>query len=590
MQTAVRQSSIPIPRILPAPLQPWADPLAPALRKILIPGGLIESLEEARQSGAEGPFAARLLERLDIRFSVSDRDLSRIPARGAAVVTANHPYGIVDGLILLTLLARVRPDFKILANSWLRWIEELRPYFLFVNPFETAEAKVENRGPLRRAISFLAGGGVLGAFPSGEVAHFDLKRQCVSDPDWKPTAARLALRAGCPFVPVFFEGANSLPFQLAGMVHPHLRTMGLAREFAKMRGRTIRVRVGSPLPLTRLAHCHGAEDTTAYIRCRTFFLANRSRALPALAPALIAAPAVISTGQDRLLSEIAALPADCELNGDRNFSVYLADSAQIPALVEEIGRCRETAFRRIGEGSGRSVDLDRFDEYYQHLFLWNRTDSRLAGGYRLAVTSDVIPRLGISGLYTSTLFRYHPDFFQRVGPAVELGRSFIALEYQKNYAALLLLWKGIARTVSRRPEAPLLFGAVSISQTYSPASRSLIAAYLSRRARHEFAGMVAPRRKFREDALRDPQIARLAAMSSDIEDISLAISDIEEDGKGIPVLVRQYLKAGGRVLGFSVDPAFSNSLDALIMADLRAVPEALLERCLRRPAQMVSAG
>jgi putative hemolysin len=132
-------------------------------------------------------------------------------------------------------------------------------------------------------------------------------------------------------------------------------------------------------------------------------------------------------------------------------------------MLAEIGRCRELAFRKVREGTGKHANLDGFDQYYQHLFLWNKTDSRLAGAYRLAATSDVLPRFGISGLYTSTLFRFNPHFFERIGPAVELGRSFVVPEYQKDYAALLFLWKGTARAVGRRPEAPILFGAVSIS-------------------------------------------------------------------------------------------------------------------------------
>jgi putative hemolysin len=587
VQTQARQILIPIPPILPPPLNAWADPLAAALRKLLIPADVLEGLEEARQRGTGTRFVQRLLDCLEIRFLVNSRDVERIPPRGPAVVVANHPYGILDGLVLMVVLGRARPDFKILANSWLRWIGELREQLILVNPFETAVAGLENRASLRQAFSLLFGGGLLAAFPAGEVAHINWREHSVTDPEWKSTAVRLALRTRSPMVPVFFEGANSLPFHVTGLLHPGLRTMGLAREFAKMRGKTIRVHIGSPVPHGTLAGYRDAEQATEYLRHRTFFLANRTGAgLPHAA-----APWIRSSeppARERLLAEeVAALPADCELAGDRNFSVYLADAPQIPNALQEIGRCRELAFRNVGEGSGRRLDLDRFDEYYRHLFLWNRADGRLAGAYRLAVTSDVVARFGISGLYTSTLFRFHPEFFRRVGPALELGRSFVMPEYQKNYSALLLLWKGIARAVLRRPEAPVLFGAVSISRGYSPVSRSLITAYLTGRATHELGTMVTPRRPFRHAAMRDARIKRLASISPDIEDVSLSIADIEDDGKGMPVLIRQYLKAGGRVLGFSVDPDFSNTLDALMLADLRSAPQALLERCMGRQEAQV---
>jgi putative hemolysin len=270
------------------------------------------------------------------------------------------------------------------------------------------------------------------------------------------------------------------------------------------------------------------------------------------------------------------------LAANDDFTVYLAMASSIPRMLQEIGRSRELAFRAVGEGTGNAVDLDRFDEHYQHLFLWSKTDRRLAGAYRLAVTSDVLPRFGPNGLYTSTLFRFKPPFFERLGPAVELGRSFVLPDYQKHYASLLLLWKGIMRFVACRPESPVLFGAVSISQAYREASRGLIAAYLSDRASHKLARFVAPRARFHEPGRRNPQIRHFASLAADIEDLSVCIADIEDDGKGVPVLIRQYLRMGGRLLGFNVDASFSHSLDALILTDLRTAPRALLERCMGR--------
>jgi putative hemolysin len=583
VHTTAPQIPLWVPPILPSTLRAWAEQLAPALHRLLIPTEVRDSFENARRSGSGARFAGRLLESLDIRFRVDDGDLQRIPARGPVMIVANHPYGIVEGLILMAMLDGVRQDLKILANSLLGGIPELREQMILVNPFQTPTAQTENRAPLRTALEWLAGGGLLGVFPAGEVAHLDWKEQSVTDPRWKTSAARLALRTRCAVVPAFFEGANSIPFQLAGILHPGLRTMALAWEFGRMRGRTIRVRIGSPIRHNVLAGYRNAEQATVYMRSRTFFLSNRSE--PALSSPFSSprVRTIAPPGAARLLSgEVAALPAECELAGDQNYSVYLAPASRIPGMLAEIGRCRELAFRKVGEGTGKHSDLDRFDEYYQHLFLWNKTDSRLAGAYRLAITSDVLPRFGISGLYTSTLFRYHPQFFERIGPAVELGRSFVTPEYQKNYAPLLFLWKGIARAVARRPDAPVLFGAVSISPEYRAASRSLMAAYLSDRASHELARLVAPRRKFRDRTPRHRQIKRFAAVAADIEDLSLSIADIEDDGKGVPVLIRQYLKAGGRVLGFNVDPDFSDTLDALILADLRGAPLALLERSMGR--------
>ena len=586
MQASPVKVPLALAPILPPALRQVAQPFEPALRRLLVPGEVLHILETAQPSGSGAQFAQQLLDRLKIRFEVDARDLSRLPEKDAAIVVANHPYGIVEGLILMIVLDRIRSDGKILANSILAGIDELRPKMILVDPFERPEARMTNRGPLREAVQWLSNGGLLSVFPAGEVAHLDWKHHAITDSPWKTTAARLAMRVRCPVVPVYFEGANSVPFHLAGTLHPGLRTFGLAHEFHKLRGRTIRFQIGSPISASVLAGYPDAASATEYLRSRTFFLSNRTEAAspsPACPVHRASRKTIESPGDGRLLTEeVAALPAESELCENSEFRVYLAQSGQIPRLLYEIGRCREETFRSAGEGTGKELDLDQFDAHYRHLVLWSKADHRLAGAYRLAITTDVLPSRGISGLYTSTLFRFHKEFFERLGPAVELGRSFILPEYQKNFASLFLLWKGITRVVQRRPECPVLFGGVSISRQYRAASRGLIATYLSGRASHELARFVRPRRKFRDPAMRCRNIQRFAAVVGSIEDVSLSISDIEDDSKGVPVLLRQYLKAGGRLLAFNLDPNFADALDALIVADLRTAPLALLERCMGR--------
>ncbi|MBV9742277.1 MAG: lysophospholipid acyltransferase family protein, partial [Acidobacteriia bacterium] len=404
--------------LLPAPLRDWpaARPIDTALRRWVLPPDLMASLAGAQhRSGAA--VARHLLEALDIRFDVSSRDLARIPCQGKALIVANHPFGIVEGLILAVLLDSVRKDYKLVANSILAGIGGLSDVMIYVNPFETAESHIENRRPLRACLEWLRNAGLLAMFPAGEVAHLHWMEHSITDPSWKTTAARLALRAQCPVVPVYFEGANSLSFQLAGTLHPHLRTIGLLREFRKLRGKTIPLRIGSAIAASLLESYGSPARATEYLRSRTFFLSNRPRTAsdpPTPTPTLMPSTAADPPAAQRLLSEeVAALPADCELLRSGDFSVFLVTASQIPNLLPEIGRRRELAFRLVGEGTGKELDLDRFDEHYYHLFLWNRADSQLAGAYRLALTAEVLARFGIRGLYTSTLFRYQPEFFDR---------------------------------------------------------------------------------------------------------------------------------------------------------------------------------
>ncbi|MEZ5355335.1 MAG: GNAT family N-acyltransferase [Bryobacteraceae bacterium] len=253
---------------------------------------------------------------------------------------------------------------------------------------------------------------------------------------------------------------------------------------------------------------------------------------------------------------------------------YLARAADIPAVLGEIGRLREVSFRAVGEGTGNSRDLDIFDEHYLHLFLWNPATREIAGAYRLTSTRDAVARYGVAGLYTATLFEFDENFLARLGPALELGRSFVRAEYQRSFAPLLLLWKAIGVHVARHPEEKTLFGPVSISARYRLESRSLMVRWLEEWASWPDLGrLVRERNPFRRGSGAE-------AAAGDVEQLSRVVSGMEPDGAGVPVLLRQYLKLGGRLLGFNVDPAFSGVVDGLIVVDLTRTEPRWLSRYL----------
>jgi putative hemolysin len=278
-------------------------------------------------------------------------------------------------------------------------------------------------------------------------------------------------------------------------------------------------------------------------------------------------------------AEIEALPADQRLVDRGRFQVYCARAGQIPWALQEIGRLRELTFRAVGEGTGRCADIDLFDALYLHLFVWDAHAASIAGAYRLGLVDEILARHGKRGLYTHSLFKYRTQVLEALSPAIELGRSFVRAEYQRSFfTPLLLLWAGIGRFVERSPQYAVLFGPVSISARYAPASRRLIVEYLSaysadtRLARH-----VKPRRPFRPGA-RPPAPNAAISAPGNIDELSRRIAQIEHDGKGVPVLLRQYLQLGGRLLGFNLDRNFADTLDGLILLDLREVEETVLAR------------
>ncbi|MDZ4199345.1 MAG: GNAT family N-acyltransferase, partial [Kiritimatiellia bacterium] len=278
-------------------------------------------------------------------------------------------------------------------------------------------------------------------------------------------------------------------------------------------------------------------------------------------------------------------PEQCLLeSGD--FALYSAKANQMPRLLHELGRLREITFRAAGEGTGRAMDLDPFDQYYLHLVLWNRAKQELVGAYRLGQSDRIVEEHGKKGLYTSSLFRYSRKLLVKLGPSLEMGRSFIRPEYQKSYSPLLLLWKGIARFVVLNPQYRTLFGPVSINNEYNTVSRQMLVSFLrANRFDSHLARWVKPRNPPRRPLRRKWDAKILNRTIHSAEDMSDLIAEIEKDGKGVPILLRQYLRLGGRLLGFNVDPDFSDVLDGLIAVDLLDTDRRILDRFLgREPA------
>jgi putative hemolysin len=225
--------------------------------------------------------------------------------------------------------------------------------------------------------------------------------------------------------------------------------------------------------------------------------------------------------------------------------------------------------RAVGDGTGRARDLDDYDQHYEHLFIWNNPAQQLVGAYRVGRIDELRRRLGRRGLYTASLFHYRDPFFQLLGPALELGRSFVRPECQRSFAPLLLLWKGIGEYLARNPRYLRLLGPVSISNAYRDLSRQLLVEFLRS---HFLDPLMAQLVRPTHPVPRGSMLQTLAAevsMLGHIDALGALVEDIEPDHKGVPVLLRQYLKPGGRMLALNVDPAFNHSIDCLLMVDLR---------------------
>ena len=565
------------------------------LTERFVPLNKVRNLYERLHRSEHGFRMHDLLAEMRIELQVADSDTARIPKTGPVVVVANHPFGVLDGAILASLLAQVRPDVKVMANYLLDDVPELQRYCIFVDPFGSDHSIDANRRPLKEALTWLRQGGMLAVFPAGEVSHWQFATAQVVDPVWNETAARLIRRTGASALPVYFCGQNSLAFQIFGMIHPRVRTAFLLQEFLQQQGKQVEVRIGSEIENRAICEVADDREATEYLRWRAYLLAHRGKrqtSFPAVMRSAfsftseISEPVAAPIAPELLAHEMDSLPGNHRLTENSEFVVYVAHSEQIPHGLQELGRLRELTFRESGEGTGKARDLDQFDSYYEHLILWHKRRRELVGAYRVGRTSTILPKYGIDGLYSSTLFKYEPALFEKLGPALELGRSFVVKEHQRQYGPLLLLWKGISAMVAAQPENPVLFGAVSISDDYNPASRQIIYRYFeSRTQQNELSQLVGPRRPFRPPlTLRNWDCRAMCRVLRDLEDLSEPVTDVESDGKGLPVLLRQYARVGGKLLAFNVDQKFSNVLDGLVVVDLRGTEPALLERYMGREA------
>lgn len=538
-------------------------------------------------------FHRNLLAELEVSSQFDDDDLARVPRSGPLVIVANHPFGMLEGSLLGTILPRVRQDYKVMTNQLLACMPELKSNCIFVDPFQNKHSAVQNGRGLREAVRWLRDGHMLVIFPAGEVSHWTLRNKAVEDPAWSTTVARLIRITGAAALPLYFKGANSVPFHLLGMVHPKLRTVRLPHELFKKRGATIEIRFGSVIPFSRIAAIPDDIEATSYLRWRTYLLSKRGQAAIRTDRAKhFLRPIAAKVCHHSMAADLRSLSPEHQLEDSRDLSVYLAESHQLPNVLKEIGRLREVTFREVGEGTGKPEDLDQFDMYYQHLVLWSKTNQEVVGAYRVGNSDQISAKYGVKGLYTNTLFHYDPAFFREIGPALELGRSFVRKEYQKKYAPLFALWKGLGRHVSRHPETPVLFGAVSISNEYTPASRQLVARFLEEQmANEKLATLVKARQPFPLSRKLHHEEQAIRSLFADRDRVSEVVADIESDRKGLPVLLTQYLKLGGKILGSNLDQRFADALDGLVLVDLRKTRHDVLERYMGedRAANFLSA-
>jgi putative hemolysin len=529
-------------------------------------------------------FLNAILDEFQIRFEIPEEDLKRLPKDGAYITISNHPLGGIDGILLLKLMLEREPNFKIIANFLLHRIDPMKPYIMPVNPFETHKDAKSSVVGIKETLRHLSDGKPLGMFPAGEVSTYK-DGKLVVDKDWEEGAIKVIRKAQVPVVPIYFHAKNSQLFYSLSRLSDTLRTAKLPSELFSQKDRIIKVRVGKPISVAEQNEHASIEEYSRFLRKKTYMLANTFEKessflqTPNLkipkSPKKIATPA----NQEKMIKEVDNLrTTDCRLLQSKNYEVFFTEANKIPNILHEIGRLREVTFREVGEGTNESIDIDKYDKYYHHMFLWDAHTNQIAGAYRMGLGSEIFPKYGIGGFYLQELFRFEPELFDMMSKSIEMGRAFITKDYQQKPMPLFLLWKGIVHTTLRYPEHKFLIGGVSISNQFSDFSKSLMIEFMKSHYYDPYvAQYIYPKKEYKvklKDADKDFVFNEA---ESDLNKFDKIIDELEPGSLRLPVLIKKYIKQNAKVVAFNVDPLFNNAVDGLMYIRIADIPESTMK-------------
>jgi len=528
-------------------------------------------------------FVDKILETIGVSIEFDEDDLKNIPKTGAFIAIANHPYGGVEGLALVKLLCTVRPEAKVMVNFILKLIPNLSEFFVAVNPFENVQHSSSISG-LKTTFDLLKNGIPIGIFPAGEVSTFSLDKQEITDRLWHPVVGKLIARAKLPVVPIYFHGNNGVLFNILSFIHPTLRTAKLPSEFLNKQGLKMKVRIGKPINIEDISYKNNTNKLLDFLRARTYALGTsleeeKKLFNPISIFKISKTPKEIipETPRQAIVDEIGYLES-FRVWSEKNYEVYITPTANIPVILREIGRLREITFREVGEGTNKKIDLDNYDIYYHHLFIWDKEQQNIVGAYRIGKGDQILDTMGRRGFYLSELFKIKEPFYPILRKGIELGRSWIRKEYQQKPLPLYLLWKGILKYLLDNPQYRYMFGPVSISNNFSKFSKSLMVDFIGKNHfDYNLAQYVKPKNKFKAD-LSPIDTDLLIESSENLKDLDSLISDIENSHIKIPVMLRQYLNLNAKIICFNIDPKFADCLDGFLLVDMQRIPPEMLEK------------
>lgn len=535
-------------------------------------------------------FLDYLTQEIGVTYDLHEADFMRIPKEGPFIIIANHPLGAMDGILMMKIISKVRPDFKVMGNFLLQKIEPLSSMVIPVNPFETRKEAFNSNAGLKETIQHLKEGKCLGIFPAGEVSTIKGEHSIYLDREWQISAIKLIQKMRVPIVPMYFHAKNSNLFYRLAALSADLQTALLPREMMRAREKPIPIRIGKVIYVKQQEEFTDINNFARFIRKKTYSLSSFyyigkhplmqylkiSQDLIINSRKRTPKPIISETPQDQILLEIEKLRHNNEdlLFSDKRYECYLAKADDIPNILREIGRLREITFRQVGEGTNLEIDIDRFDLHYRHMFLWDTTSEQIAGAYRMGIGEEIYKKYGVDGFYLNQLFNMEEKLHPFLKECIEMGRAFVVPEYQQKPMPLFLLWQGIVHLTIRYPQLHYIIGGVSISNQFSNFSKSLIIEFMkSNFYDNELAKLIHPKKEFKVRMEKEDRDFFFEEAQADLNKFDKIIDELEPNFLRLPVLIKKYIKQNAKIIGFNVDPAFNNAIDGLMYIRVKDLPD-----------------
>ena len=501
---------------------------------------------------------------LNVNYKFDESDLKKIPASGAFIIVANHPFGGLEGILLIKLLSCLRPDIKVVVKSVIKELEPINEFFIEQGGFEQGGLHLES-------------GGGLCIFPAGEVSGYEGYK--ITDKLWQYSVLKFIKKSKVPVFPVYFGGHNSYLFHMMNQIHPSLSTVRLPSEFTNKKKKPVKVRIGAVIPVEEQNDFPEIYQFGRYLRAKTYSLDTRlevqrffkySRLYRQLKPTKKS----VSVSKEEIVEEVKKLNSECLLfqhtdeNSGMKYSVYCAPASTLLYTLQEIGHLR--AFF-VGKDERQNSELDEFDLYYQQLFIWDEDANRIVSGCRVGRGADIYYDFGKQGFYMQSFFRMSQGFEPYLSQSLAVNNFYVIKGYQQKNG-YDLLWEGILQLFMKNPEYRYLLGPIRISNDYSRFSKDVIIRFIM--ANHfdwNIGRYIKPRKAFKFKS-HDANLNVIMESMDDIGKLDKFIGDVDELHRGLPVLLNRCLSLNAKIIGFNVHPINHNSLDGLLLLDVNDIP------------------